>query len=332
MNMIAPAAMRYRAPCLTVRYAALARALSRRRGVQDADGFALRVVTSPAQIVAPRSFDLTLGDAGARITLPGQLVHDLLMQLDQAAPGAAPDVVVLLLELAIEPLLVRLEALVPSLTVALRPTVAQNEAAVFTVGLAVRYGGVDGTVQLDLDADAADLLVAALAHLPDCPDGVPDLPVWVHVRQGCALVTTADLMAARAGDVIPVDTLPDGDLLLVLGERFVWRTRREDAGLLLLTRRLRPRAIGLERWMMDEAIEDDAAELDDLPVRLAFELGRLELPLAEVTTLGEGHVFELAREVAQPVDILANGRRIGRGRIVDIAGSLGVQIVRIGRE
>jgi type III secretion protein Q len=172
----------------------------------------------------------------------------------------------------------------------------------------------------------------ALAHLPDCRDGVPDLPVWLHVRRGCALVTAADLTAARAGDVIPIDTLPDGDLLLVLGERFVWRARGEDAGLRLLTPKLRPRAIGLERWMMDEAIEDDAAELDDLPVRLAFELGRLELPLAEVTTLGVGHVFELARDVAQPVDILANGRRIGRGRIVDVAGSLGVQIVRIGRE
>jgi type III secretion protein Q len=43
-------------------------------------------------------------------------------------------------------------------------------------------------------------------------------------------------------------------------------------------------------------------------------------------------VFELARDDAQPVDILANGRRIGRGRIVTVAGSIGVQIVRIGRE
>lgn len=332
MNMIAPDATRYRAPCLTVRHAALARALSRQRGVRDADGFALRVVAPPAQIAAPRSFGLTLGGAAARVTLPGQLVDDLLTQLDPVAPSAAPDVAALLLELAVEPLLVRLEALVPSLTVALRPAVTQGDAVVFTIGLAVRYGGIDGTVRLDLDADAADQVVAALAHLPDWRDGVADLPVWLHVRRGCALVTAADLMAAQAGDVIPIDTLPDGELLLVLGERFVWRTRHEDAGVRLLTRRLRPRAIGLERWMMDDAIEDDAAELDDLPVRLAFELGRLELPLAEVTTLGVGHVFELGREAAQSVDVLANGRRIGRGRIVDIAGSLGVQIVRIGRE
>jgi type III secretion protein Q len=67
-------------------------------------------------------------------------------------------------------------------------------------------------------------------------------------------------------------------------------------------------------------------------VRLSFELGWLELPFSEVAVLGPGHVFELARDDAQPVDILANGRRIGRGRIVTVAGSIGVQIVRIGRE
>ena len=95
MNMIAPDAMRYRAPCLTVRHAALARALSRQRGVRDADGFALRVAAPPAQIAAPRSFGLTLGGAVARVTLPGQLVDDLLTQLDPVAQSAAPDVAAL---------------------------------------------------------------------------------------------------------------------------------------------------------------------------------------------------------------------------------------------
>ena len=86
-------------------------------------------------------------------------------------------------------------------------------------------------------------------------------------------------------------------------------------------------------WVMSNAIESgDAADLDELPVRLSFELGRLELPLAEGAVLGVGHVFELAREETQPVDIVANGRRIGRGRIVTVAGSIGVQIVRIGQE
>lgn len=329
MNMIAP---RYRAQHLSVQHAALGRALSRQRGVQDADGFALRVVAPPTQITAPRLFDLALGDAAAQITLPGQLVHDLLTRLDPAASGASPDVVALLFELAVEPLLIRLEAYVPSLTIAMRPASTQIGAAMFAVGLAVRYSGIVGTVRLDLDADAAGLVAVALTHLPDYRNAVSDWPVWLHVRQGCALVTVADLMAARQGDVIPIDTLPDGDLLLVLGERFVWRARFENGGLKLLTRRLRPRAIGLERWMMDEAIEDDAAELDDLPVRLAFELGRLELLLAEVMTLGVGHVFELGRDATQPVDILANGRRIGRGQIVEVAGSLGVQLIRIGRE
>jgi len=77
---------------------------------------------------------------------------------------------------------------------------------------------------------------------------------------------------------------------------------------------------------------DEASALDELPVRLDFELGQLELPLSEVAVLGPGHVFELARDENQPVDILANGRLIGRGRIVTVAGTLAVQIVHLGRE
>jgi type III secretion protein Q len=85
--------------------------------------------------------------------------------------------------------------------------------------------------------------------------------------------------------------------------------------------------------MMGATLEpDEPSGLNELPVRLAFELGRLELPLSEVAVLGPGHVFELARDENQPVNILANGRLIGRGRIVTVAGTIGVQIVHLGRE
>jgi len=85
--------------------------------------------------------------------------------------------------------------------------------------------------------------------------------------------------------------------------------------------------------MMSTTLEpDEVSGLDELPVRLAFELGRMELPLSEVAVLGPGHVFELARDENRPVEILANGRLIGRGRIVTVGGALGVQIVHLGRE
>jgi type III secretion protein Q len=265
--------------------------------------------------------------------MPRRLLHHLLEMLDPAAPGAGQDAACLLLELYLEPLLTHLETDFPSLVVRLSPANWQTQCAAFTIGVAVQDGTMAGTLRLELDLAAGRSVAAALPQLPDRPGAMPELPIHLHLRALCADVSVAELHAARPGDVVLADVLADGEILVIAGEWFAWRARHDGSRLQIVTPRLRPRGIGLERWVMGNAIEaDDAAGLDDLPVRLSFGLGRLELPLGEVAVLGPGHVFELAREEAQPVDILANGRRIGRGRIVTVAGSIGVQIVRIGPE
>lgn len=72
------------------------------------------------------------------------------------------------------------------------------------------------------------------------------------------------------------------------------------------------------------------AILEELPVRLVFEAGRVEVTLAELETIGSGWVFPLGRGVDGPVDILANGRRFGTGELVRIGETLGVRVLRIG--
>jgi type III secretion protein Q len=71
--------------------------------------------------------------------------------------------------------------------------------------------------------------------------------------------------------------------------------------------------------------------IGELPIRLTFDFGRIDVPLDELEAIGPGHVFQFARPAGEPVDIMANGRRIGRGRIVEINGEAGVQVVWIGR-
>jgi len=345
MNMITPPATGYRPPCLSSQTAALARCLSRHRGMRNLGGFDVQVTEAPKTMTDPLAFDLLPHDAQtpppsqtsgqqqhARLTMPRAMLHRLLATLDPAAPGAPPAMIALLLELRLENLLDRLEAAFPSLPLRLRPASAAPAPAAFAIGLAIHDGTSAATLRLDMDAAAAGAFASALALLPDWPQPLPSLPVPLHLRMLVADVMLSELDAAAAGDVILPDALPAGELLAVAGERFAWRARRDGARVQLLSPRLRPPVIGLERWVMSQEIAaDDAAGLDELPVRLAFELGRLELPLAELAVLGPGHVFELARDEAQPVDILANGRRIGQGRIVNVAGSIGVQIVRIGR-
>jgi type III secretion protein Q len=77
-------------------------------------------------------------------------------------------------------------------------------------------------------------------------------------------------------------------------------------------------------------IED--AELDDLAMRLVFEVGRFEMTLGAVRALGPGYVFSLDRDPEQVVDIVANGRRIGCGQLVKIGERLGVKVLRLGHD
>jgi type III secretion protein Q len=71
------------------------------------------------------------------------------------------------------------------------------------------------------------------------------------------------------------------------------------------------------------------SDLDDLPVRLVFEVGRVELSLGELQRLAPGALVPLARPLDEPLDIIANGRRLGRGTLVQIGESLGVRIVSL---
>jgi type III secretion protein Q len=71
------------------------------------------------------------------------------------------------------------------------------------------------------------------------------------------------------------------------------------------------------------------SDLDDLPVRLVFELGRVELSLGELQRLAPGALVPLARPLDEPLDIMANGTRLGRGALVQIGESLGVRIVSL---
>ena len=66
----------------------------------------------------------------------------------------------------------------------------------------------------------------------------------------------------------------------------------------------------------------------NLPVRIEFELGRLELSLGELADLQPGYVFALPSHlVGANVVIRANGRDAGRGEVVAVGDTLGVRLL-----
>ena len=65
----------------------------------------------------------------------------------------------------------------------------------------------------------------------------------------------------------------------------------------------------------------------DVTVRLSVELGRTELPLKEVLSLGEGSVVALNRMTDELLDVTANGHVVARGEVVAQDGKFALRIV-----
>ena len=74
-----------------------------------------------------------------------------------------------------------------------------------------------------------------------------------------------------------------------------------------------------------ETIDDNA--LDGLPVQLQFEMGRCSTTLAALRTLAPGTVLPIDGGSPAAIAVVANGRQLGRGELVDINGQLGIRIV-----
>jgi len=145
--------------------------------------------------------------------------------------------------------------------------------------------------------------------------------------------------ALRPGDVVLAEPPEAGVALLVACDRLGWHVAREGRGFRVTSRRQNLRAVGLEGWTMTASAADDieggpdedAADLADLPVRLVFDVGRLEMPLGELEAVGPGYVFELGHGPSHPVDILANGRKVGTEEMVRVGEVIGVRVLQIGR-
>lgn len=65
---------------------------------------------------------------------------------------------------------------------------------------------------------------------------------------------------------------------------------------------------------------------NDLEIRLSFELDRRLITVGELSSIAPGFTFPLTNPADSLVTVRANGKAVARGRIVDMDGTLGVQI------
>jgi flagellar motor switch protein FliN len=69
--------------------------------------------------------------------------------------------------------------------------------------------------------------------------------------------------------------------------------------------------------------------LKDVDVRLTVELGRADMKLRDILTLGEESVVVLDRLTDELLDVLVNGKPIAKGEIVAEGGRFALRIVEL---
>lgn len=80
----------------------------------------------------------------------------------------------------------------------------------------------------------------------------------------------------------------------------------------------------------DESIRADAAELlNDVPLQVVVELGRVSVTAEELVSFHVGKIIELRRGPGDPVELSVNGKLVAHGEVVEVEGQLGVRVLAL---
>ncbi|MFJ3007437.1 FliM/FliN family flagellar motor switch protein [Pseudomonas fluorescens] len=246
-------------------------------------------------------------------------------------PTLDPQADALLMELALIELIEPLEA---SLGVALEVCSAGRPEAIVPLSLCLEFSlgnAASCSVQLQMTSTAAHLLADRLLSLAQPrPEVLTAMTLLLGVECGHAWLSLGDLCGLLPGDVVMLDIPAGAQLSLVLGDRLRAAAEHHGERSMRLLEPLNFVNPTLEYPMTPTDVMQPVDEtLNDLPLKLVCQLGTVELSLAQVQQLGVGSLVPLTSQVHEAVDMLINGRRVGRGQLVQIGDGLGVRVQSI---
>jgi flagellar motor switch protein FliN/FliY len=87
----------------------------------------------------------------------------------------------------------------------------------------------------------------------------------------------------------------------------------------------------LERTSVQGNIDSNLELLQDIPLTVTVEIGRVKMLVKDVLKLAIGSVIELDKFAGEPVDILVNGKVIAKGEVVAVNENYGIRVTEIVR-
>ncbi len=84
-----------------------------------------------------------------------------------------------------------------------------------------------------------------------------------------------------------------------------------------------------ERREVEVTHAEPAISPEELPINLTVEVGRLRLTAQELMNLAPGNLLEVNVAPEQGVDLVVNGKKVGRGELIRLGETLGVRILSL---
>lgn len=185
-------------------------------------------------------------------------------------------------------------------------------------------------LRLTLPVALATSLAAQLMALPERHTPREDIPVTVTIEAGRMRLAAHELATLAVDDVLLPEDYPAlrGRIALMTGPHaFACALSEGRATVLDAT----PAPNTPESPMSDQQTPEVPAGLDTaaLEVDIVFELERRTMKLNDLAALAPGYTFALGTDPLAPVTLRVQGRNIGRGRLVDLDGTPGVQVLHL---
>lgn len=177
---------------------------------------------------------------------------------------------------------------------------------------------------------------ALLGLWPIAPRAMPEFPLPAALRLGVTCLPYAAVASLRRDDAVLLQSHEAKGARLVIAESWTAAAYRQSDKW-CLGEAPKPAVCNQQKeWIMHDdnpGLEAPAnaalSSPDELPIKLVFDIGHLEIKLAELRELGPESVLELGRGRSELVRINAHGRLIGYGELVEVEGAVAVRVVRL---
>ncbi|MFI3271275.1 MAG: type III secretion system cytoplasmic ring protein SctQ [Pseudomonadota bacterium] len=188
---------------------------------------------------------------------------------------------------------------------------------------------------------SASHLYQKVSGLPPHIHDIAGLSVPVSIEAGSIALTTAELAALETDDILLPDSYParEGRITLRMSQCVMPcvldQANATVEAIVPISSPMSQHVDGgnpvpPEQNQNDAAqVSADAVHIAALDVTMTFELERRTMSLGELSMISPGYTFALGVDALAPVTLRVGDKVLGTGRLVDLGGTMGVQVTSL---